>query len=254
MALPRRPLGVFPSPPDKRDRPAASILRAGPVPLTSNNTLLVPTILDQEAYPTCVSNAGFLAVRADQIQQGAKNPPFGSRLFTHFFARRTHGAEYDKDSGTYVRAFFDVINKLGFPPENKWSYDEPISREPNFAAIRAAYDQKKPTAYYRILETGSARVDAVKRALAAGNLVVFGTGIDDAFFDVKGEVVSVPKQAIVGNHAMCLVDHQGDVFRVANSWGTSWGVKGFWSMAADYVAWDGSWDFWICTSAPKFSE
>jgi C1A family cysteine protease len=249
--IPRK-LGWVPEPPDARDLPASERLgSAGPVPQSSDNGNLILSILDQGHLSSCVANATVQALRASHVKQGAINPPLASRLFAYYIARRMHGAE-KTDAGTYVRSCFAAISKVGFCPEYAWPYNEDVNQMPGIGALRLAMDQRQPTEYRRIFETGSQRVDAVKRALAAGHLVVFGTQIDAAFFAVKDEVVSVPSGAVVGGHAMTITQHEGDVFKVCNSWSSDWGDRGFWSMSADYVAWFGTSDLWICEASPRF--
>lgn len=143
---------------------------------------------------------------------------------------------------------------MGFPPESAWPYSEPVNRGPNLKASRAAFDQRKPTSYYRIYEQGSLRVDQCKRALAKGLIVVFGTDIDATFFDhTTGDVADVPQGPIVGGHALCLADFKGDQFRIANSWGYSWGQNGFGQITADWVAHRSMQDFWVCDVAPRYT-
>lgn len=247
-----RALGYLPDPPDTRDRPASAMLPAGAAPASSDNRELIASVLDQGSYSSCVANATMQAVRASHIHQGDLDAPLGSRLFTYYYARRGHAAE-TRDAGTFVRSAFNAISKLGFPREEDWPYHVPVNQAPGLETLRDAFDQRRPTEYFRIDEQGPLRVDAAKRALAAGHLIVFGTDIDASFFEVKGEIVGVPAGPIVGGHAMCVVDHSGDVFRVVNSWGTEWGMEGFWSMSADYLAWQGTRDLWLVKSAPRWS-
>lgn len=250
----RFPLGWMPDPQDPRDLPASDKLGSGPVPASADNDALVPEILQQGPINSCVANAAMLAIRASHIKQGAAAAPLGSRLFAYYVSRASHGWQR-RDEGTYIRSCFSALNKLGFPAEDAWPYDtKRVNRQPGFKAIQRAMDQRKPTVYTRIYEAGSARVDMVKRALAAGNLVVFGTDIDATFYSVREEVKGPPTEQIIGGHAMTLIGYTGDVFEVANSWGEDWGVKGRFSMSAEWVRWNGTRDLWIVEQAPIFSE
>lgn len=249
-----RKLGWVPEPDDIRDWSASERLgSAGPVPVRCDNSELVLSILDQGQYSSCVANAAVQAIRASHVRQGAKNPPLASRLFTYFISRRMHGAEL-RDEGTYVRSCFGAVAKVGFCPEEAWPYSEDVNQMPSFGALRSAVDQRHPTEYRKIYEGGSARVDMVKRALAAGQLVVFGTDIASPFINATDEVVLPPVGLpILGGHAMVAVSYDRDVFRVANSWSESWGDRGYFSMSADYMAWSQTRDLWIVTAAPVFS-
>jgi hypothetical protein len=260
-----RRLGWLPDlpklPGEKLDWNALDLLGSDPPPARSDNRDLVVEVLNQGAVNSCVANAGFQAVRASHVRQGDPAPPLGSRLWGYYLARRQHGGQ-DKDEGTHIRFFFNAINKLGFPPESAFPYaedDETIRKPPPTAAFTAAHDQRKPTIYRSILDQGSRRVDAVKRALGQRRLVVFGTFVNQAFVDGQlgdGPVGPPSLSEVLSNrigHSMCLVDHEGDVFRVVNSWGEGWGEGGYCRFSADYVGWLGVQDLWIVEQAPLFS-
>lgn len=244
-------------PGEKPDRDARTKLRAAPVPRSADNRRLVE-IIDQLGIGSCVENAVKQAVRMSHILQGARNPPFASRLFGYYLDRaRTH--ETAEDSGTFIRLAFENQNKFGFCPESVWPYvddGETFKRMPSPAAFRAAYDQCQPTEYLKIFDTGADRVLAVKRAIAAGHGVAFGTLVSDKFCAGDLGLGPVPPpvgESIAGGHAMTLVGYDGDVFDVANSWGEGWGDQGFWKMSADYLKWSETDDLWICQAAPLFS-
>jgi hypothetical protein len=208
---------------------------------------------------SCVANAVMQAVRASQVKHGAVNPPLGSRLWTYYLARAMSN-EQNEDNGTFIRNAFSAIVKLGFPPEYEMPYSDQgdaFRTPPSPDVVRAAYDQRQPTEYHRILTTGRARVDDVKRALRQEYLVCFGTSVSDRFCSNDLGFGSVPppiRESIAGGHAMTIVGHIGNAFDVVNSWGTGWGDRGFWTMSADYLAWSETDDLWVCQAAPNFSE
>ena len=256
-----RSLGWRPDPPkaagEKRDYEAAEILTSEVVPEASDNRGLVRSILDQGGISSCVAQAVMQAVRASHVRQGLIDAPLGSRLFAYYLSRSYHH-DTGGDTGTFLRTCFGALNKFGFCVEDAWPYvddGQTFRRMPSTEAFRVAFDQKSPTVYRRINSEGRERVDDVKRALAAGYLVSFGTGVS---FDFTANKLSEPLDPpnasdVAGGHAMCFVGHTGDVFDTVNSWGTDWGDRGYCRFGASYVAWAGTQDLWLCEHAPRFS-
>ncbi len=260
-------LGYLPDPPKAEDWSASEVLGLGSVPASADNSDLVPSLLNQGGLGSCTANAAAYAIRASMLVLGVLNPEFISRLFLYYLARATHGATL-VDTGSFLRAIFEVANKFGFCPESVWAYDDRISDEapgrpakfarlPSQAAFRAAYDQHKPTEYRRIWESGYDRIDVIKRALAARQLVVFGTDVSRSFVNgVAGANGALPPpvgEPIAGGHAMCLARFRGDEFEGPNSWGTFGDMDGWFRFSADYLAWDRTRDLWIVKYAPPFA-
>jgi C1A family cysteine protease len=258
-----RALGYRPDPPkrpgEKPDYDARTKLRAAPIPYRASNRHLVLSVLDQGMLGSCVANAVMQAVRASQVRQGAVNPPLGSRLWTYYLARKATNEE-NEDNGTYIRHAFAGIATLGFPPESAWPYSDQgraFAQPPPAGVTWAAYDQRTPTEYHRIYATGAERVLEVKRALSQGFLVCFGSPVSVRFCnnDLGAGPVPPPiNEPIAGGHAQTLVGYIGDEFDVVNSWGESWGDRGYWTMSAEYLAWEEVQDAWICEAAPPYSS
>ncbi len=256
-------LGWKPDPPkapgERPDHDAEPTLRAAPPPPPSWSLRdYIPDILDQSAANSCVGNAIPQALRASHIQQGIAAPELASRLFGYYNSRAYHGSK-EADEGTYLRTFFQALNKFGFCAERHWPYDlAHINDMPPWSAYKAGLDQSSPTVYQRISSVGRARVDDVKRAIAAGHVVCFGTDVTMAF--ASNQLGSAPLEPpgvgdeIAGGHAMCLAGYDGDEFDVVNSWGDGWGEDGWCRFSASYVAWPGTNDLWIVAVAPRYSE
>jgi C1A family cysteine protease len=213
-------------------------------------------VLDQGDLGSCVANAGFQAVLVSHGRQGVANPELGSRLMGWYLAKATHG-EADKDTGTFLRAFFDMLNKFGFCPESKWPYDVARFAEmPPAAAFRAAFDQHSPTVYQRINSAGPARGDDIKRAIAAGYAVAFGTLVANDIFDLNSySPVPAPiGKPIAGGHALCVVGYEGDAFEIINSWGKDFCNEVYCWFSLQYMEWEETTDLWIVQQAPRYSE
>jgi len=243
---------------EKPDLDAHLMLRAAPPPPPAANIRhLVVDVLNQGGLGSCVSNAILQAVRCSHVKQGVQNAKIGSRLFGYYLSRAYHH-DTANDSGTYLRLFFQALAKFGFCAEDIYPYDdgpEKFKQMPSMAAFRAAFDQANPTTYRRISATGADRLDAIKRAIAAGYGVCFGTDVDNAFCSNQlVEPLLPPVSNIAGGHAMMVGGYDDDIFDICNSWGTGWGHSGWCRFSADYLTSDISRDFWICEYAPRYSE
>lgn len=233
------------------------MLASTPTPRAVDRRDLVVNVLDQGSASSCVANANMQAIRMSHKRMGVANPQLGSRLLNYWFSRAAEHAT-SIDGGTYQRDFLDSLNRFGFCPESKWPYDvSRVNDMPSSAAIRAAYDQHAPTDYRRITVGSYGVVTAVKRALAAGYPVTFGTLVSTAFASDQlgtGPLKPPIGEPIAGGHALCIVGYDGDTFDVVNSWGDGWGAGGYCTFSADYLAWSGSGDFWIVAQPPRYSE
>lgn len=253
-----RGLGWKPDRYSPNDRDAAPRLRAAspPPPAWSNDRLIVD-VLDQGPVGSCVANAWMQAVRGSHVAQGVANPRLGSRLFTYYNARAYSGEQH-VDEGTYLRDAARALNRFGFCPETSWPYGTAVvNTMPTWEAYRAGADQRQPTVYAKIPSVGRARLDDIKRALAAGHLVVFGTAVSEAF--CRNELGTGPIPAptgipIAGGHALCCAGYDGDTFNVVNSWGTGWGNQGWFEMSGEWMMWDQTNDIWIVEQSPRYSE
>lgn len=285
VAVAGRKLGWHPDRPkvlgEKPDLSAASALSSIEViPDMASARRLIAAIIDQGGLGSCVANAGFQAIRASHVSQLAAQilpgmtedaaferarsaSRLGSRLFGYYFLRAyIHTTDYD--SGGYNRDFFRAMNKFGFPMEEDWTYDDRDTGDPDAdkfcqlpstLAMERAFDQKSPTIYRRIMSVGYERIEDVKRAIAAGYVVVFGTRVDEDFAsdNIDPTVPLAPPTSSVGGHAMCIAEYNGDDFGVVNSWGDGWGDYGWCRFSADYLTADFTHDLWIVEHAPRYA-
>lgn len=236
-------------------------LAAKRMPLSFSLRPWIPNVLDQGALGSCTAHAVAQALRISQIRQGSDvDIELASRLWIYYLARATTG-ETMLDAGTYLRACFDVIRKLGFPPESAWPYDDstsgkraPFRTMPSTSAFRLAHDQMRPTTYRRITSTGGERLETIRRALAAGFAVTFGTDVDDAFVEGRHGFVSPVGSMLrhsVGGHAMLVVGYNDDgSFEVCNSWGSAWGRDGFFDASPELI--EEASDLWTVERAPPW--
>lgn len=224
---------------------------------------LILDILDQEDLGSCVANAGAQAIRAAHVRAGFTMPKLLSRLFAYYFARATH-SDTQQDTGTWIRAFFDVVRTLGFCPEKIWPYDVSTFKSfPSAEASRRAADQIATIGYHKITSTGADRVRDIQAAIAAQHCVIFGTQVSNKFAEFKhgSEPLDVPgaTEQILGGHALTIAGYTtlstGEVvFHIVNSWSRAYGSNGWCTFKGNYLGNDISSDFWIVDVLPHYSD
>lgn len=164
-----------------------------------------------------------------------------------------------EDAGATIRGAVQAAAKHGCVDETIYPYrPESFAATPP-AAVVAAASAHKVVSYHSIADGD---VDGAKAMLAAGYLVGFGFEVYSYFMSqdmaTKG-FLNPPKasETFEGGHAVCLVgyDDSTRAFLVRNSWGTGWGLSGYFWMSYDYFTrrGDGSYlasDLWVVEAAP----
>jgi len=170
-----------------------------------------------------------------------------SRLFIYYNERSMEGTT-DQDSGAYIRDGIKSLTKLGVCDETTWPYDEKtFTNKPTSDAYKKALPNKAKE--YAKVESD---LDSLKACLNEGFPIAFGFTVMTSF--EMGTVaangwMSMPQvyDQVMGGHAVLAVgyDDAGKVFIVRNSWGESWGDKGYFYMPYDYITNPGlAEDFW----------
>ena len=217
-----------------------------------------PNIIDLRPYCSPIENQGSLGSCTGQAIAGAiellnkRNGKYRdiSRLFIYYYERLILGT-INYDSGAYIRDGIKSTNHYGASLESLWPHDirkfrqEPITEAKNDALNR------KVTRYERINDFNGC-IDA----LTNGYPVVIGFHVYTSFMSAsvaRTGIMPYPKtkrEKLLGGHAVLLVGYNKTkkVFIVRNSWGTSWGDKGYFYMPFDIVKPNMSSDYWIIKS------
>src|SRR5438876_7727154 len=249
--------GWVPDLPDHRDylfAAPASVLAK--LPAKIDLTKKCPDVYDQGEIGSCTANAIGGAVEFDQMKQKLRDVFIPSRLFIYYNERAMENTIND-DSGAMIRDGIKSVAKQGVCAETMWPYDPTpfpanrhLTKKPSFRCYKEAL---KHTAveYQRVPRN----LSQMKGCLASGYPFVFGFTVYDSFESDEVAANGVvpmpsPRERVQGGHAVVAIgyDDRQSRFRVRNSWGKKWGMKGYFTMPYTYLLDENlSDDFWKIT-------
>jgi C1A family cysteine protease len=250
------------------DRPIKDMLEEFKVPDTGE----LPSSADLREWCSSVENQGSIgsctAHAGVGIVEYFERRAFGryldaSRLFLYKVTRNL--MQRTGDTGSFLRTTMQAMVLFGTPPEDHYPYRvEAFDEEP--PAFCYAFAQNyQAVDYYRLDPPGVTPKDlltAIKGHLAAGLPSMFGftvyRSIDQAD-QSKGKIpFPVPRERIVGGHAVVAVGYDDDVtiknidggpetegaLLIRNSWGTQWGDEGYGWLPYRYLEERLATDWW----------
>jgi C1A family cysteine protease len=247
--------GWVPDIPDHRD-----YLYAAPAPHLAKLPPKVdlraqcPPVYDQGQLGSCTGNAIAGAIQFDRRKQKAKPDFVPSRLFIYYNERVIEGTVVS-DSGAQIRDGIKSVAKLGDCPESEWPYDiAKFAVKPGADCYRDAVAYKA-VQYQRVAQS----LSQMKGCLASGYPFVFGFSVYEGFESAqvaKTGTVNLPtaSEKNLGGHAVLAVgyDDKQQRFIVRNSWGSGWGMKGYFTMPYAYLADENlAADFWTIRLVAK---
>jgi C1A family cysteine protease len=240
--------GWLPDLPDHRDYLyAAPVAFTRVLPVKADLRLDCPPVYDQGQLGSCTANAIAAAIQFDQIKQKLAQIFTPSRLFI-YYNERVIEHTIASDSGAQIRDGIKSVGKQGDCPETEWPYviAKFKTRPPKNCYTDAL--KYKTVLYQRLTPV----LGQLKGCLASGYPFVFGFTVYESFESLKVAKTghaSLPKpdERSIGGHAVMCVgyDDAKQWFIVRNSWGSKWGMKGYFTLPYAYVtAANLASDFW----------
>ena len=194
----------------------------------------MPPVYDQGQLGACSSMAIAASI---QFLTKTYEP---SRLFIYYNERLLQGT-VAQDSGAYLRYGMKATQQYGACPETDWPYDIAKFAE---APPAPCYKEGLPDrvhSYYKIPVDANC-VAPVKAALEHSIPVIIGIVVYPSFesqYTAETGIVMLPalNEKPLGGHAILIVgfDDSKNAFIVRNSWGTDWGMEGYFYLPYNYV-------------------
>jgi len=252
--------GWMPDLPDNRDHLySAPLAKLRVLPAKADLHRRCPKVYNQGQIGSCTANAIAAAIEFDRKKQKLSDF-IPSRLFIYYNERSIEHS-VPLDNGAQIRDGIKSVAKQGACPETEWTYDDtPADPNTNLWPADAKPRQKPPASCYKDAKkfrtVSYQRVDRalsqMKGCLADGFPFVFGFTVYDSFESAEvartGELqMPAPGEKVVGGHAVLAVGYDDTIarFMVRNSWGASWGKRGYFTMPYSYLLTDNlSDDFW----------
>ena len=207
-----------------------------------------PMVYDQGSLGSCTANAICSAFVYDQNKQNL--PEFEpSRLFLYYNEREKEKTT-QVDSGATIRDGIKLVNKKGLCAEKLWPYQiDYFKTKPSSNCYKEAKFHK--CVRYKRLTNDLKQLQA---CLSMGKPFVFGFGVYSSFEDPtvwnpKVDEMPIPnpdKETLLGGHAVLAVGYSNKrkSFLIRNSWGSEWGMKGYFLMPYRFITSEQCADFW----------
>jgi hypothetical protein len=136
---------------------------------------------------------------------------------------RSRPTSFLEGDGTSLKAALDVARKFGVVAEGVLPFAGGLCMD-DTVVFYAKAAQMKIAAYYNL----KADHNRWLRWLIGRGPILARVEVDDAWYGVKLDgILDAPGSSVYGGHAVCIVGYTPDRFIVRNSWGASWGDKGF---------------------------
>jgi len=238
MKSPLKGLGWRPDLPDIRDFTfeSSGIIKKKkvfPVKLDLRGHVDMPPVYDQKSIGSCVAQAvGALC----DFKYGTDFNYEPSTLFLYYVTRSLDGT-VDSDSGSSIRSGIKAANEFGIATAKHWPYDVKKFKVTPPKDVFDIASNHQALEYQRVKQ----RLDDLRACLLGDNLIAFGICVYEGLYKItpKKPLLELPdySQSMQGGHALVIAGYD-DIkqhFIVRNSWGSQWGLSGYFYIPYNYV-------------------
>jgi C1A family cysteine protease len=220
-------------------------------------------IENQGNLGSCTANAGVGVIEYYERKAFGRHMD-ASRLFLYKVTRNL--MKQKGDTGAYLRTTMGAMVLFGVPPENYWAYsddEQKFDQEPPAFCYAFALNYQA-IKYFRHDPPGIKVEEVLKKVksyLALGHPAMFGFTVYNSIEQAESNgKIPYPssKEKIEGGHAIVVVGYDDKMkiknqyekiettgaLLIRNSWGKTWGDKGYGWLPYEYVLKGLAEDFW----------
>ena len=265
--IPETIFGWIKQKPDPRDYTVKfNLLPGKPAKLPASCDLRskCPPIENQGQHGTCTQFAYCGVASFMENKQGHGFQAFSENFGYYKTVHDIEGENPLNDPGATIRDTMDAAKKFGTCFSKTWPYDEAhFGKKPNAVAIAEAlrYQLISYAALDKIGTSPATILTNVKTMVASGFPAEFGFRVLKSFMSIGANgLMPYPKagEEELGGHAVVAVGYNDAIkcpnaskgaLLIRNSWGTDWGLEGYFWMPYDCIIkpYDGerlAEDFW----------
>src|SRR5580765_668204 len=147
----------------------------------------------------------------------------------------TRPETFIEGAGTSLKAAMDIARKYGVVTDQllpfKLQTQMFAGNENTFFAAAAT---RKVASYFNLQKN----LAQWKNWIATNGPILAGLSVDASWDNAtsnQGKIDTFQPNTVRGGHAICVCGYTPDRFIIRNSWGTSWGDKGFGYASAQYI-------------------
>lgn len=224
-------IGAIPSPVDIRDYEYPAVRTRSLIPATLDLRNSLTEVRDQESQPTCVAQAGCCC----KEYQERREINFNDHLSPQFIYNNR--SNYP-GVGMHGRDLMQILQRLGVAQEKTFNYGDTTMNMPEEVLTDAVNFKIKSYAQI-IFKYSSDRLPAYSENIEAVKLALVENGPTVITLPVFNYSTVFWKRAsnenLIGWHAVALCGYNASGFIARNSWGTSWGNRGYFEITySDY--------------------
>ena len=229
--------GWIPDLPDHRDFFYAAprkLLRA--LPSRVDLRASCPPVYSQGKLHSCTAHAIAAAIQFDKLKQSQPEIFMPSRLFIYYNERAMERSIHS-DAGARIRSGIKAVAKRGVCDERLWPYRTRKFRQKPRRKCYTEAAKHPALTYHRVRR----KLPQLKACLASGYPFIFGFTVYESFHSKRvthtGRApMPVRHEKCHGGHAVLVVGYEDAQrrFIVRNSWGSKWGMRGYFTLPYDY--------------------